>query len=300
MARPDPDSQAVDADVDVVEVSVMIPTIGRPQLLEQCLSSLERCNPGAGEIVVVDQSGGDEVARVVSAFERVGARAAPMSERGPARARNKGFEEARYEVVAMTDDDCVVDPSWVGLAYELATQHPGAILTGRVLPGSGEGHVPSTRTEEEPRDFTGEPNPGALYSNNAVVPRSAALALGGFDERFPAPAAEDCDFGYRWLIDGRPMRFDPRLVVWHCDWRTPSEVRRLYWKYGRWQGAFYLKYLLAGDRRVLRFLRWDLEHLAYMLWLRLVRRRRDVPLTPALLHVLALPLGLREARRFRT
>src|SRR5438270_299876 len=144
MERPDADAPA-GGDGGVVDVSVLIPTVGRAELLEQCLRSLERCRPRAREILVVDQSDGDEVA--------------------------------------------------------------------------------------------------------AVVPRSGARALGGFDERFPN--ASDNDFGYRWLVSGRAMRFDPRLVVWHHDWRTPAQVRRLYWKYGRWQGAFYVKHLLQGDRRVL-------------------------------------------------
>jgi GT2 family glycosyltransferase len=284
------------AGVTAAAVSVVIPTIGRVDLLRACLDSLAACRPAPTEVVVVDQSGGDEVAALARRFEHIGARAAPMDERGVARARNRGLEEVRHEVMALTDDDCAVAPDWIGLAHELAARYPGAIVTGRVLPGHGEGHVPSTRTEQEPRDFTGQPHAGALYTNNAVVPRSEALALGGFDVRLPK--ASDNDFGYRWLVSGRPMRFDPRLVVWHYDWRTPAQVRRLYLRYGRWQGAFYAKHLLRGDRRVLRFLRWDLEFLARTLWLRLVRRRK-VPVTPALVHVLGLPLGFWEGRRFR-
>ena len=285
------------ADIEAVDVSVLIPTIGRPEPLEACLRSLEACRPRAREIVVVDQSGGEAVADVVGRFAHIGARLIPMPERGVARARNRGLQEVRHEIILLTDDDCIVDSSWVGLSHELAAGDPGAIFTGRVLPCPGaDGHVVSTRTDEEPRDFTGEPHAGAIYTNNAVVPRAGAVAIGGFDERFEN--ASDNDFGYRWLVGGRPMRFDPRLVVWHCDGRTPAEVRRLYWKYGRWQGAFYAKHLLAGDRRVLRFLRWDLDFLVRTLWQRFVRRR-DVPVTPALLPVLGLPLGLWEARRFR-
>ncbi len=284
------------ADIEVVDVSVLIPTIGRPERLEACLRSLEACRPRAREIVVVDQSGGDAVANVVGRFAHIGARLIPMRERGVARARNRGLQEVRHEIILLTDDDCVVDSSWVGLSHELAAGEPGAIFTGRVLPGVDR-HVVSTRTDEEPREFTGEPHAGALYTNNAVVPRSGAVAIGGFDERFTN--ASDNDFGYRWLVEGRPMRFDPRLVVWHCDGRTPAEVRRLYWKYGRWQGAFYAKHLLAGDWRVLHPLRGELEFLVRTLWQRFVRRRRDVSVAQALVPVLGLPLGLWEARRFR-
>jgi GT2 family glycosyltransferase len=294
MARSDPGAAGTDGEV--VDLSVLIPTIGRPELLRQCLRSLEDCRPRAAEVVVVDQSDGDAVARVVREFEHIGARVIAMRELGVARARNRGFAEVQHEIVALTDDDCTVRLDWVGAAHELASSHPGAIVTGRVLAPSGAGHVPSTRTDEQPRDFTGEPHAGALYTNNAVVPRSGVLALGGFDERFPN--ASDNDFGYRWLVAGRPMRFEPLLVVWHHDWRTPAQVRKLYWKYGRWQGAFYAKHLLAGDRRVLRFLRWDLEFLLRTLWWR-IARRRPAPITPALVPVLGLPLGVWEAWRFR-
>jgi GT2 family glycosyltransferase len=295
VTRPDP-ATAEHGDPEVVDVSVLIPTIGRAELLEKCLRSLEACRPRAREVVIVDQSRGDEVAAVVRAFDHIGARAVPMAERGVARARNRGLQEIRHEVMALTDDDCVVDPSWIGVAYDQAKSNPGAILTGRVLPGGSEGYVPSTRTDEEPRDFTGQPFVGAFFTNNAVVPLSETLALGGFDERFPN--ASDNDFEYRWLATGRPLRFDPRLVVWHCDWRTPAELRTLYWRYGRWRGAFYAKYLLQGDPRVLRFLRADVGFLLRTLWLRALRRS-TVPVTSALLPVLGLPLGLWEARRFR-
>jgi hypothetical protein len=94
------------------------------------------------------------------------------------------------------------------------------------------------------------------------------------------------------------MRFEPVLVVWHNDWRTPAQLRRLYWRYGRWQGAFYAKYLLQGDRRVLRFLRADVGFLMRTLSLRLLRRP-TVPVMSALLPVLGIPLGMWEGRRFR-
>ena len=282
---------------EVVDVSVLIPTIGRTELLEKCLQSLEACRPRAAEIVVVDQSRGSEIEALVSRFAHIGARSVPMTERGVALARNAGLGEVRHEVVALTDDDCLVAEDWVGAAHELAAEDPAAIFTGRVLPGEGEGHVPSTRTDEEPVDFTGNPHAGAFFSNNAIVPRAAATEV-GFDERFPAAAAEDNDFGYRWLRGGRPLRFEPRLVIWHCDWRTPRELRKLYFNYGRWQGAFYIKYLFQGERRMLRFLWWDFRYLGQTLWQRFVRRK-DVLVTPALMPVLGLPVGLWEARRFR-
>src|SRR5829696_5833042 len=57
-----------------VPVSVVVPTIGRPALVESLLESLARCDPRASEIVVVDQSHTEPLARVVSKFDHIGAR----------------------------------------------------------------------------------------------------------------------------------------------------------------------------------------------------------------------------------
>jgi GT2 family glycosyltransferase len=293
MTTADPVPSGEDS-IESVDVAVVIATLGRPQLLEQCLRSLEACRPRAREIVVVDQSRGTEVTDVVSRFAHIGARVIAMAERGLGLARNRGLAAVNQAIVAITDDDCVVDRSWIGTADRLAEQHPRAIATGRVLPGEGEGHVPSTRTDEEPHDFTGELHAGALFGNNSVVPRSELLAFGGFDELIP-PIAEDNDLGYRWLAAGHAMRYEPDLVIWHCDWRTPAELRELYWHYGRLQGVFYAKHLRARDLRVLRFLRADVGYLLKTVWRRL-RRRPTAPVTSALIPVLGLPHGLWQGR----
>jgi GT2 family glycosyltransferase len=142
--------------------------------------------------------------------------------------------------------------------------HAGArddarVVTGRVLPGGdGEGHVPSTVTSTTPRDYESPLSGSVLYPNNMALSAAAAQALGGFDERFTA-AAEDNDFCYRWLSAGGIVAYDPGMVVWHHDWRSPQELRRLYRRYWRAQGAFYAKHLRLGDRVVLRFVGWDLR-----------------------------------------
>src|SRR3954447_24189055 len=87
-------------------VSVVIPTIGRPSQLPSCLESVARCEPRAAETVVVDQSGGSEIAEVVREFEHAGARHVRSEGRGVGLARNTGLRAAAHDVVAMTDDDC--------------------------------------------------------------------------------------------------------------------------------------------------------------------------------------------------
>jgi GT2 family glycosyltransferase len=244
----------------VATVSVLVPTVGRIDLLERCLRSVLACDPAAAEVVVVDQSGGGEVAALVGRLAPSAVRRVPCDGRGTARAMNVGLAAAAHDTVLVTHDDCTVEPDWVGRGAALALAHPGAILTGRVLPPDGSTYVPSTKRDPRPRDYTGTVTSGVLYPANMVASRSALQAIGGFDERPSLLVAEDNDLCYRWLVSGRAFRYEPELVVWHHDWRTPAQLVRTHVAYARAQGAFYAKHLHAGDRRVLPMLRWDLAH----------------------------------------
>lgn len=245
------------------DISVVVPTVGRAELLARCLASIARCDPQPAEVLVVDQSGAPDVEAVVTSdgddHDDGVVRLVRCHDRGIAAGTNLGLREAASSHVAVTHDDCTVDLGWVGAAARHAASTPDAIVTGRVLPvGAAEG-VPSTKTSEVPFDFTGLPFYGVLYPANMVVPRDEVLAIGGFDERPSLRlAAEDNDLCYRWLTSGRSLRYEPELVVWHHDWRPPEELVRLYVRYARGQGAFYAKHLVRGDRRMPRLLLADL------------------------------------------
>ena len=94
-------------------VSVVIPTIGRAELLQACLGSVAACEPRAAEIVVVDQSSDPAVRSVVEGFAGAGAQLLISTIRDRSVAVNHGMREARHEIILVTDDDCTVDPDWL-------------------------------------------------------------------------------------------------------------------------------------------------------------------------------------------
>jgi len=177
----------------IVPVTAVIPTIGRVEPLRRCLESLASSEPAPAEILVVDQSHDAAIPALVA-------------EVGGTRTR-------------------VVPSHGLGVA----AAHPGAIVTGRVLPIGDPRAVPSTKDDPLSADLSGERRGGWLFGNNMALPRAAVLELGGFDERFgPEEAAEDNEFCYRWLRAGRMLRYEPTLVVEHHDWRSPEDLERLY------------------------------------------------------------------------
>ena len=267
------------AEPSTAAVTVLVPTIGRRELLHRCVASLAACRPRAAEILIVDQSP-DEVGRAV--LEGIGLRDARVLRSSPpgiARALNVGLRAAAHPHVLVTHDDCTVAADWVAVGRRLLADDDHRIVTGRVLAPEGAGHVPSTIDHPDPRHYDDPLDGHVLFPNNMALSPARVLALGGFDERF-ATAAEDNDLCFRWLASGRPIDYDPALVVWHHDWRGPAELRRLYVGYWEAQGRFYAKHLRA-DRRIVAYLRRDVRN-----GVREVARiaRHGRPVEPSIFH----------------
>jgi GT2 family glycosyltransferase len=222
---------------------------------------------------------------VVSQFEAAGARLLVATFRDRSLAVNLGMRDARRELVAVTDDDCVVDPNWVERAWEHVEPANATIVTGRVLPRGEAAAVPSLVRNDQPREYTGGIHYDVLFGCNMACNRSLFLDLGGFDER--VKLAEDNDFCHRWLRAGHQLHYDPSMLIWHRAWRTPEQLAIHFRGYARGQGIFYAKHLRRGDLAVFRFVAQDMRRAARAGLARLVRGRPDWPDAR-----LSLPLGL--------
>ena len=101
-------------------ISVVVPTCGRPQLLERCLRALERQTlpREAFEIIVIED----------------------LARQGPAVARNRGWRQARASLIAFTDDDTVPDEDWLRRGLDVFKWEPRTdVVCGRVImPLSGK------------------------------------------------------------------------------------------------------------------------------------------------------------------
>jgi glycosyltransferase involved in cell wall biosynthesis len=213
-------------------VSVVICTRNRAGRLAVCLNSLGEANrhvQGQHELLVVDNNSTDGTKEVVEAFARTGAIAARyMFEREPgaAAARNCGLAATRGDLIAITDDDCVVDVSWFREIEAVFSDGDADMIGGRV----------------------------ELYDK--------ADRVGGFDVRLGpgtrGAAAEDIDFIYRAFLAGFAVRYDPRVLVFHNHGRRTEEAElSLKIAYIRGRGAWYAKHLLLRDWQVVKLLYWE-------------------------------------------
>lgn len=195
------------------DVSVVIPTRDRPDMLERCLKALanQTLSPDRYEIVVVDDGPDPETRDVVSRIARVTkARIVYVpgaGGKGPAAARNTGWRHATAPVIAFTDDDTVPDPGW--LEAGLAALEGGAdAASGRLIMPLGP----------HPTDYEKDASKLAnaeFVTANCFCRTGALRDVHGFDERFPVAWREDADLQFSLIESGRAIAAAPDAVVLH-------------------------------------------------------------------------------------
>ncbi len=133
-------------------VSIIVPARERAEVLARCLDPLSRQSWPADrlEIIVVDNGAPEDLSTAISATPRGRLVAEPRP--GSYAARNRGVREARGDVFAFTDADCIPAPGWVehGVAALLAPAAPG-FVAGRV---DTFAHDPAHPTAAELYDLT--------------------------------------------------------------------------------------------------------------------------------------------------
>lgn len=198
-------------------ISVVVPTWRRPDLLRRCLDALcSQTLPGqAYEVIVCDDGPDADTRGLVDAMAQARQEAGGPSIRylpvsttqGPAGARNRGWEQARAEIVAFTDDDTMPDPAW--LAQGLAAMGSDlAAVSGRVLMPLPD--PPTDYALNESGLTTAE-----FVTANCFVRRDALQAVGGFDERFTMAWREDSDLQFKLLQHAFVIGRAPEAVVVH-------------------------------------------------------------------------------------
>ncbi len=95
-------------------ITVGIITRNRSKDLKEMLRSLTNQIRAADEVLIVDNGSTDQTRKVVESFENK----LPISyyflqEASIPRARNLVLEKTKNEIIAFTDDDCMVDPGWL-------------------------------------------------------------------------------------------------------------------------------------------------------------------------------------------
>jgi glycosyltransferase involved in cell wall biosynthesis len=243
-------------------VSIVIPTWRRPQLLERLLRSIQLQTHRDYEVIVVDDCSPDESAyrRLVEEYStRLPALTFLRNEgnRGAPHSRNRGIRQARYDLVALVDDDDEWLPEKLSRQVELFSQTSSQVaLTYTWTDVVADGKRSSLyRADVEGRCLSSMLRECFVPSPSVMVRKAALLEAGLFDERLPS--CQDWDMWTRILALGYEARVVREvLTLYHRQASdsigTSPRARRGYVMY-------YRKHFW----KLLRFGQW--RHLARLL-----------------------------------
>lgn len=241
-------------DMNEPLVSVVIPTYARPERLRDCLAALARQTMPADtfEIVVVDDGSPHTVAPLAdTALNGPAIRIIRQQNAGPAAARNRGVQEARGQLIALTDDDCLPTPTWLESLVATHRQCPDALVGGITFNGLVDDLFATTSQMIIDLVYEHFNHDGDaayfLTSNNMLCSRDAYSELGGFDTSFSRAGAEDRDFCDRWRASGRPLRLVSAATIEHRHAQNLKQFLGLHYRYGRGAYVYQAKRRLRGS-----------------------------------------------------
>lgn len=251
---------------DMPSVTVLVATRDRPSALARCLESLARVDYPRLSVLVVDNTlTGDQARGVVDNAAQDGLDVRWMREPIPglATAHNAAMDALGGDIVAITDDDVEVDPSWVHAIVDTFALHPDAgMVTGLIYParldnevqarvegaGLGKGFLPRRFDLFEHRDAdplfplaVGACGSGA----NMAFRRTALQEIGGFDLALgagsPSRGGDDLAAIHDVLLHGLAVVYQPAAIVRHHHPSDPTSLARQAYGYGCGLGAYLMR-----------------------------------------------------------
>lgn len=233
-------------DMKDIKVSIVVPVYNRADMLADVITALlQQTHPS--EIVVVDDGSTDNTADVAKAYP---VRYVHQENRGPAAARNKGFQMSTGQVVAFTDSDCIARPDWIEKLLEGFAHDDNGVVAGSYDIANPVRLLPRLIHEEiKGRHAEFKTHIRAFGAYNVAVKRNVFEDVGGFDESYRTASGEDNDLSYRILASGHQILFKPDALVFHYHTERFGKYLKEQYRHGYWRMKLYKAHrdMMKGD-----------------------------------------------------
>ena len=248
LARPWSDFLAT---MEKPDLTIAICTYNRSEALEGSVGScFEQQTSFPFEVLVVDNNSTDNTQQVLAQLRERYAelRCVKEPKQGLSHARNRALHEAKGEIVAFIDDDCVVLPGWLE-AIVRGFEDPSVGAVGGITHvGYPDDHKPEWLTSAM-EGILGlsdrgpeEKEVSEVMGGNMAFRRDLALRIDGFavDLGYAGThriGGEDCEISHRVTAAGYRILHLPDAKVIHCVDRARLDRK---WIIGRHRlnGAF--------------------------------------------------------------
>lgn len=200
-----------------IKISIVVPTYNRTALLARCIDALtaQDFNSADYEIIVVTDGPTDASIQLVelAAYRYSGHNISICStpvKKGPAAARNFGWQCAKGDLVVFTDDDCIPSPHWLSAYWQIYSRQ-----VNEMVAFNGPVRVPLQGTPTDYEKNTARLEAAEFITANCACSRSALEVIGGFDEAFAMAWREDSDLHFKLIEAGISIIHVPAALVMH-------------------------------------------------------------------------------------
>lgn len=211
---------------DSKDVSIIICTYNRAELLRECLQSLchQTFDMSGTDVIVVDNNSTDQTSDVISEFNDQLPKLRYVHEpnQGLSHARNRGFREATTEWIAYLDDDARAFPDYVKNLLLAIEKNQFDCIGGVYLPwykyGRPKWYKDSYGTN------TGKPagllEDGYASGGNMIIRKEVLERFGGFSSRVGMSGrkiayGEETRLQVMMRREGLRIGFDPAIRIEH-------------------------------------------------------------------------------------
>ena len=256
-----------DLNAQKLEISMVIPSYKRPDLLELLLDSLlkQTIPPGAFEVIVIDNApeGDARVSRLCESlkYTPLALTYAHHPPPGTSQARNSGISLARAPLIGFADDDNVLPDDWIEKAIECHNRFPEDIIGGPYQPFYTTSKPAWMRDQYLTLSWGAEARQLGerehLFGGNMAWPAKLLREVGGFSTGigrvgYNQEYGEETEIQIRAEQKGSCRWFDPQLYNYHHV--PPSHMRvswfvKSRWYHGKAKARVFLHDLVRNDKR---------------------------------------------------
>ena len=194
-----------------MKLSIIIVTRNRADMLKHCLDSLARQTKKPDEVLVVDNDSNDNTKEMVNNFKKkLPVKYIFEPKVGIPIARNTGIKNAKYDIIAFIDDDCIAEENWINNLLCAHKKNPDIlIIQGKTYETSKNGVISGSI-----QYLLENCNPLPLDTKNLSFKRRLLGSLGYlFDEKFRV--CEDVELGVRLQQKGYKVFYSKNIIIYH-------------------------------------------------------------------------------------
>ncbi len=236
-------------------VSIVIPTHNRARSLLRLLKSLDLQVIPPDEVIIVNDGSQDKTDDLLTIWQKKYHKFKAISfnnpySKGPGAARNIGIQLSSGDVIAFTDDDCVVDSLWIKAIKKSKIWDNKQKITGiggKVLPlknGLISEYYTLHRILEPPKYNQ------YLVTANACYLREQLLEVNGFDESHKYPGGEDNGLSFKLSNLGNLFGYENNMIVYHDYRNSLLSFIKTFYRYGKGCAEITYKYIKNENREV--------------------------------------------------